>query len=362
MKTSFNFEKHRKDILDKFKKTAIEKGSFVAKEELKKEQEDIKYKISKDLELTERQIKKEYKAPSEGFEKKIISIGKQDITQEVDKCLSLKYPEEVGKHDFTLETFDISDRIPESLKLYIDTERMDAVESKSFPATFAFQRGLKQMLIDDLKKYGDGWIKNDDKENNLVKTLTYLLVNKLTEGEFSNENNINHVVFGAFDSEPVGPQTPSRKKFEDEREKRLYWRDLKERDTVYGIGFDPNSTILGEIPFSDCVSIDRYKAGERHRAGHYLSSPSKPIIIVNPLQKRFLSLVAMDENSFKNKIQKEKTKTDMGIYFGWNYDGMNEYKNKKGLSGRFGLKWTDLADWIVDLPSGKLYKITEKEK
>ena len=334
MKTSFNFEKHRKETADKLKKTILGEGFSSAREELEKEQKTPEYQVSKYLKLIKKWVEN---YPSSSLEEKSIEI----------------------------QEYDISNQIPDVLKLCADVKRIESVEKKLgkkvLPTITIERKGLKNSkvshienldneIIEELKKrhYNDDFTEKETRH--LESMLASDVVNELTNGALFDNKNINHVING-FGAKEI---------YEPRLNEWVYGQsDTVFNETKYGINFDPNSLITNvdkNAPKNGLLTKRMFfksqeefekeiKKPEREEVfmwfspggkGIFFLNASSVVVIIKPENERFL------KNSQKEKI------TGSGKY-------------EEGFSIKAKISWLDIADYIVDLSGGKLYKITENK-
>jgi len=324
MKTSFEFEKYRKNLADNLREKISESGFGSAREDLEKEKEKPEYQIAKGLKLMKRQIEHTLPEGREVF-------------------------------DLIVEEYDISDKIPNSLKFYIDKTREEMV--CKYKDRKLKNIDIKKELINSLNEYDKKEVDSELKESFwgrkiedlneefLSNLLGILLVNKLTEGALKNEDNANHTVNGEGDDGRMYPISLARKE-----------RGGLRTQTIYNVNFDPYDRYIakneGDMFFST--------AKERAR---YFRSYSQ-IIIVNPVSDRFLYL----RNRISDSEIERGRKNGEDILGKWREEKKKDWEKEKQLPDPCGFrvrfdqtfpKWVEIADWIVDLPGGKLYKITD---
>lgn len=327
MKTSFEFEKYRKNLADNLREKISESGFENAREDLEKEEEKPEYQTAKGLKLMKRQIENTHPESREAF-------------------------------DLIVEKYDISDKIPNSLKFYIDKTREEMV--LKYNDRKLKNIDLKKELINSLNQYDKKEIDSELKESfsgkkvedldeeHLANLSGILLVNKLTEGALKNENNANHVVNGEGADSSLYPVSLARKARKDIA-----------GETLFNVNFDPYERFISKGDGLLHLSV----AKER---GRYFRSYSQ-IIIINPTSDRFLYL----RNRPSDYTIKTGKENGEDVLEEWEKKKREEWEKEKRSPHPDGFivsfeqtypKWVEIADWIVDLSGGKLYRITEEKK
>lgn len=231
-----------------------------------------------------------------------------------------------------VETIDISEKIPENIQLWLDREKLK--ELGEYPDSLV---GSSKNEIEEAKKF----------------------INDITDGDFLNPEKLNTIIYG--------------------------YSDHGRHTTL--VDFNPHDRLGKADPIW-------FAAG----GSRFFRSISKRIVISDPFSQRFLDLVdSMGTSNItlnftnygdnlkrlgKNRIIKD----ERDHLFGFDHVSPNNDKLKKcidfanknkeeGLRIHFvdryvdrrvklktKITWIDIADWIIDLPAGKLYKIKEIEK
>ncbi|MCL5012255.1 MAG: hypothetical protein M1320_02415 [Patescibacteria group bacterium] len=276
MKTSFNFEKYRKDLSDELRKERDVGDHEKAEKKLKEEKNTARYKISKEL-----------------------------------KLLSSKL-EDAEYSQLEVKEYNISEEIPEDIKLYIDKERIKS-----------FETSRKTNII------------NNNSELNFDEKQLTKLIDKLSDGSFTDKNKLNTTIYGFGGGGEELPQggyiTNLSKKLQKET------LDLQ----------DPTKRLVyGEISYYGETRV-YFAAGKNP-----FYSPEKILVIADPTKKRFLKCLKrlhFEENG-ANRLDKEIEKA-------------REHPTTGGIIiFKEGTSWLDIADYIIDLPNNKLFKLKDAEK
>lgn len=332
MKFSFDAESYRKDLAEELKeKRAVSKDS--AKEFLTNEQETKRYAIAKDIKLVSSEIRK-------------MSGKESDASNGVENR---------STPELQIETFDLSDVMPEDLKLYIDAIRLKEIKRKFGEKRYPIDLGADQYPNEGkYPVYSSSEVINRDnyynaqrtdseytrtrelvKKENEIIDVAKIFVNEVTEGSFGNPEMLTHVVDGDY-GVPEGFV-------------HRYPHADKNDEIPEEIKFDIHNGGINNLWFLSGL-----------RGGTQYFAVRKVIVICNPKSERFLKKIAGEKTSnygeysqpklgrlparevFPSALASTLTGSDINIYF-----------NKPE-------SWADIADWVVDLYHSRLYKITEK--
>jgi len=331
MKFSFDFEKYRDNLADDIREKRKE-SKQEARDALEKEQKEERYKIAKEAKAVDLEIKK------------VESLAK----------------EEFEKSDLSIKTIDIKDKIPEKIQLAIDRKRLTEIK----------YRGQDEEIKKSSSKLRfDKEIMDEAKE----------FVNEITNGDFLNPERLNTAIGGyrknlphkmLSQSEKVLPKEKtenirklSKEKHKDDSSEKVY---IPETST-----FSPGDPIIGRGDNPRFPNL-WFAAGDSH-----WWDPVKQLVIVNPYSKRFKdsifyartpNLINEEERASINpKDMEDEEKREI---VNKELNKLVQYANKNTLAGievcfkreEERVLFKDIADWIVDLPNGVVYKIEEKEK
>lgn len=317
MKFSFDSEKYRKSLAEDLIKKRKESKEG-AKELLKQEKETHKYKVASEIKNINELARKTIR-------------GAEDAEKEKNK-------------DIEIEEIDINDIIPDEIRVYLDEVRLSKI-------------------YEDLGRKYTGH--KDSKNREEMRTIAAEFVDELTEGDLLNPKRLNHVINGYASSRSlIGAGTGKRvieSKVEDEDEKIFlipYSRDYSN---------DP----LRKIDTSRAPSYT-YDSGQKGlffaSGGSHWYAPEKELVICNPYSQRFKGKISFIKLSLKEvvDISSEMDDEQINELLDRAIEECGRYKESGVLIGlkdqiQF-ISWADIADWIVDLVNGKLYKITESKR
>lgn len=336
MKTSFNFENYRKalakELIDERKNVSPES----TQDKLEEKKGLVKYKISE-------------------------LLNKANKKMVLDEVLTKhKYTEKNEKNNLSLdiEEIDISNQIPEVIKLSIDLDRIDAINGETYSS-----KKQTAELHDEIIPLVEEELKNFGVESGNIGRLKTEFVNKITGGALLDGNHINTIIDAWGRSMQYEPRL----------DKNLY--GIGERllaDTKYDLPFNPNQyiTTAPDIPENfDRQDMDHYQelwfsspSSKPESINNYFSKTNK-MVIVNKNSKRFLEYLF-----FSPKIPRYSHSTLTGEnnptfekiiekYEEWLKKGLIHHSDGIILNISDQASWADIADWIINLSSGKAYKI-----
>lgn len=336
MKFSFDARNYRdnlaKDLVEKRKESRED-----AKQFLDEEKTVDRYLFSEDIKNLSTEIEKEKK------EVKSDEIERRDVDD-----------------NFEIQTFDISDRIPKDIQIYFDKIRLQKIQKeltdfpvkndyREFHKTTTHADGKRDLLLSKLNKETQHKFEMRESEIvNKMRDYDYQIrdearnfIDELTDGAFYNPNMLSHVVEG-------NSKHPA----------------LKSENRFPHVNKDSNT--LQEKSFEiDNVSLDElwYTAGG---SDQYIFDPTKVIVICDSNGKRIReSLYDLHGYGDSNKQDWAKTKSELPMKE--RFEKAMDVARKSHIGGiciTFDTEktWEEIADWIVDLYHGKLYKIVEKSK
>lgn len=386
MKTFVDFEGYRKDLADDIKKTKEEEGREVAQEKLQKIKATPDYKTTKLFHsFAQQSLPPITTLPGEIKSREKVAHGMENI----DKW----------------EVEELNSKIPPMVKDQIDWARRQELVRLINLYKVGGERITKQFSYDRLKdentKAFDSLSEEEKEEIGVKKQVQYKkvvelypdLINIITGGKYLDLRNLNHAIGGAtvYDS------------FYDADYVDTIGANPITRGTLTGNSFELNSSIRpGENNNFHVVT------GQNPWAGVHKDFP--PLAIISPnnpkarnffrdsfnpkavfpifgtreygdLQKYLKSIREFDEDG-KFVGFKVKENIHSGGYLNRllflceqpviTTDNVEGFKNtfseeylaqlKKSKGGIYS--WADIADTIVDLPTGKLYKrkYTETEQ
>lgn len=351
MKFSFDSEDYRDNLAEQLKK-GRETNKDAARELLKNEQETGRYQIARDIKVINTETRKI-----------LGGNGEPEATLEVD-------------------TIDISARIPEDIQLYFDTlrienmKKLEGVTLKAnfdyraayvYPPTlpenippFAIKRAEKRAEKDMQKHEGD--IPENKREEvqreYFNRELSYQFsdimavrfreyLNEITEGVFMDPNTLCHVVGVELDD-----RHGEEKKKEDVR-KRYPLRDEE-------------TGIYEEVPFDVMNAKSNYLWFTSGGSSYLAHGQYRGIVILCDSRNKRLQEVVSWVDAFRvpgdrdmsrlndvialNKLPASEMIGEATKKYATTYGGMKlEFKHE--------VPWVEIADLIVDLYHGRMYKI-----
>ena len=338
IKFSFDSQKYRRNLADKLREERITDRD-TAKNILDNEKKTKRYQISKDI--------------------KRVSIENKKITGENNT-----------ETEVEIQTFDISDKIPEDIKLYFDEIRLGKIKKnfklhkkyesgiqeeyqKEYSEGFYDGKYLRKMMENNLKdlpeesreKYIENMLDRDRAqtisayETQLWDKRIKDFINEITEEAFYNPLMFCHA---------VGASQTSAKA---ENMKKLLSRYVQEDDNApQEEVFDATTATASSLWFN---------AGGESR----WFNPTKIIILCNAKNERFQNEVSgvgfyREKDAEETKFIRNKSMPEMLKLL-----AERESAIKGGSTGGIRIdfkkeeKWMDIADWIVDLYHSRLYKI-----
>jgi|GEM_PF-3731431 len=332
MKFSFDFENYRKNLADELKKKRKESKEN-ARNFLGDEKKTEKYNVAEEAKGIDFEIKK----------------IKPD---QKDKIKTLKSG---GKYE--VETIDIKDKIPENIRIFIDKRRIWETKYGELEEDVESENTIE---AEELRPFSE----NEEAE---LKRL----INEITENNFSDKNKLNTVI-GAYRAiygdrlitQTSGVDMPKERAemIKKIRKERVKGKKYKIHIPYNVNQFNPKDLIWGRNAY--------FAAGD----SHWLD-PVKTLVICDPFSERFQKKANFVRPYFQSQ---EYQGAWVNPKHDSSYDPENlprarsyakniEYASRNtegGINITFKemTKWIDIAEWIVDLPNGKIYKITEKEK
>lgn len=274
--------------------------------------------------------RKESKEEAKEFADKEKATKKYQIAKEIKK-INFSIEKLERDYEIKIETFDVSEKIPENIKLYLDELRLWNIKK-----------------VTSEKKYGE----RPYADRNLIEEAENL-IDDLTEGDFKNPEILNHVIGGfSYDRAPS------------------YLR-LEKRTTLSESSGNLETT---SIPIEDAFDLNEHigfgvEAELWFGAGgsHWLRRPENAVIIVDPKRQEFKSII--------QRILYANERYQLGKRGGVeikDFRHMDEVLNKitqnangdkeGGILIEFEkgqASWKKIAKWVVDLYHGKVYKLTE---
>lgn len=322
IETSFNFQGYRDNLAKDLKKERNENGEEAGREKLKDVQQTSQYQVSKMLKL----IKKEVE----------------------------NYPgTTVEQNQLEIEQYDISEQIPEALKLCADIRRIAAIEKKAgkklLPPlvrnTLPDVADLRSLLIEELKKRK---LNIEDKDTRLMdqleRDLIFDVVNEITDGAFASENYISHAIYAYSNQEIYDSRVAE---WVAGREDQIF------NATKYGLNFDPHSLIVGV----DRNSPKQKKLRQEHPYIFFRQEPistTKEIFFSRSIYKATYSRadsVILIADPQSERFKKFTIEADV-----------QDDQAEAAYMIPVNTSWLEISDYIVDLLGGKMYKVTELEK
>ncbi len=242
-----------------------------------------------------------------------------------------------------VETIDISQKIPEAIKLLFDRSRVREILG---------EKGK----IDDV---------------HVGEKELHDLINTITKGAFYDTNKINTVLLGNPISNGLGRKSSfsvgNIKDIPTDEQDQLHYLSVPSgRPSEAMVHFPVERAV--NFPEEELRDVGVWFAA----GGSEVINGFDPIVICDPFSDRFLRRVYSvefrgDRPGFKDAMSVSSKRMD-----GWEPDNLAKYKkiieavNEEKYEGAefmfhetntdVGLQWKDIAEWIVDLPEGKLYK------
>jgi len=277
-------------------------------------------------------------------------LEQEKKTDEYDVARRIKHVNEIRKktekelekiRNIKIEEINIQNLIPTEIKLYVDRRKLNNID-------YALRKeGVfkKNIAHDEAKK-----IKTDEEMIAIINRF----INQITDGDFLNNERLNHVIYG------YGQEYPN---FAGVQNIQLNFKSNRQFFPL------PYSSNRPEIP-QDRILTEHHRKDRKHgiyfaAGGSKFCDGSNPIIICNPFSKRFMNKVEEIKMPYHNEIMKisknDKENRNNLLEF---ITCANEDK-ESGISIKFFdlygeyIRWADIADWIVDIPNEKLYRITE---
>lgn len=298
MKFSFDFENYRENLAEKIKEKKQE-SQEKAKKFLKQAKKTDQYEIAKVLKKTSFDIEK----------------IKENTKEAVVKNKS-----------YETEEKDIGDLIPEDVKLYIDKERLREIKNTGFQ-------------IPPLKDFDE-----KRREDIILKAKDF--INEITGGDFYNLDRLNTVISPLRGNHLIN----------------------EEMGTV-PVEKSPN------IYPESCIKKLWFSSN-----GSEFFTPPRILVIANPFSKNFkervMAIKKQDDSTYFHEDPSSSNRIE--DYLLSDYDNIIKKALKDANDDKLGgitiefrrsystntanTKLADIADWIVDLPREKLYKIRHLEK
>lgn len=337
MKFSFNYKEYRHNLAHELKdKRGKSKNS--AKEHLKQEKLTTpNYDLSKRLRLIDKPLNLDL--------------------QKIKNATGDKLEKTENTTDYKKEVFDISNLIPNELKVYFDQVRLLELKSK----INANEKWKKHLDIDpklipgyheelDERSLG-AWEKRKlyrpSNWRELEKTAKDL-VNKITQGALNDPQKFNHVLGGGRPD--LGIIKTSEVSLPENATPILH--------TISPISITNSRKKLEIIvPESSGFTKDKPKKIENSElyvaaGGTNFFNSALPVIIFDPKSKRFNSRCSFEiviDDNFKpidlvGALERANNHREIGILL--NIHGKN-------------VTFEDIAEWIVDLPNGIAIHLTD---
>jgi hypothetical protein len=287
---SFNEELYRQQLADEVRAVKEAAGSEQAKDLLNSKRPTDKYQIAQEIHRIKSATKREAKNAVNDF-------------------------------------IDVSAQIPDELKIYIDQQRVEELTGKSLSST------------------------NSPERLRMLQEQTVALVDRLTNGAFSNPNTFNTVVHAG---------TSMRSGYENKK-----WFSNKQGE-LHGRTFDPHERIKGASIYAAAGS-----------SGFIM--PDKEVVIIDPNSKKFRNNLLGISDATNHRLSSSLTLLEQADF---SEEAEQEFEVAKGLEiaqrdpmngviiyfnnmpranrGERDVTWRDIATWIVDLPNGKLYHFDQE--
>ncbi|MDB5194922.1 MAG: hypothetical protein JWO84_106 [Parcubacteria group bacterium] len=384
MKFSFDAPKYRKNLAHELqeKRTIDKEGAIKL---LKEEQKKLEYIVSEDIKTVQVKLEKRIDAGRDNSKELIQEEEKSQ--PELISAETLKMEGSDGaQYELEVQTLDISDRIPDSLKLKFDISRLMALDKELSDLGIGpnIANRPKKELVPELGTF-DHSINKYLYEKGIVKTASFPLddylaslgvnpqeiddmgreyfklrhdeMNKLVEGAYSDEHTFVHVL-SPYNSE------------KDERESRSKFTPLE------------RETLLNRMPHSSQENVADEEVFDVHHAysdklwfgvgESYGAKPDKITMLCDSRKERFKNeikqiqlggtfLTTEDIDKVLNEVRANPDKETLE-------DRIQVALKVGSRNGEHGIRiefkkeepWLLLADWIIDMYHGRLYKITQK--
>lgn len=381
MKFSFDAESYRKNLASEIKEKRSEGNREDAKELLDKERETLRYHVAEDIKNVLRKIEQKedvIKVDDNFSQEKTTEKGKE-ISCEVIKMTGSDGTE----RELEVRTFDVTERIPEEMRLMFDIERLAALDRKfdildigpkkfatktdvrsfnfedyitaSYPDAKEITEERRQRIYDAIcEAYYDGYTERfPDKSsafdapeikklNEFIDGLTDIqehmfayklklqelneIARDLTDGDYLRGNMLCHVV-AALGVKGDLTHLPSE---QPDDYRKLIRRRLHQKSD-------------SDIPEEDIFNVHTAESKTLWFSTKdvWSTSPNNIILVCNPKNDRF-----------KKELGDNVTDDAIDEALSSNPNNMRiEFKRKE--------PWFYIADWVVDVYHGRLYKITE---
>lgn len=332
MKFSFESEEYRKNLADKLKEERkIDKSE--AKKLLEEEQGSKQYIVSKDI-------------------KSVVTNNERTRTSAEDLASSEVLEDK--ESGLEIQVFDINDKIPQDIKLYLDTIRLREIKSSFSDVKID---GIHTLYsVESSLREHDNWNMVEDNSLNAIREPDWKkrkkeaieeealilkardFINEITNGAFYSAEMLKHIVGGEEEHKHLKSRYPHIKKGGSLLEENI---------------FDISSGGIGGLWFTAGVP------------GWF--SIRKVAIICNPNSERFQNKV-LSASPYEG-ADWEKAREKAAEWSNLQLQEMLKEATKVAERSKVGgvsitfnsrQKWQDVADWVVDLYHGKLYKISEK--
>mgnify|MGYP001564130561 CR=1 FL=1 len=388
MKFSFEAGEYRKDLADSLKAKRAESRTE-AKGLLEQERVTLNYKVSADIKKVLAKI--EGKQPNQEEEE---GLASKEVSTKVFKMEGSDGVE----HEIEVHTLDISDKIPDTLKLAHDIYRLLVLDYKlshlnvgpdiitQFAEGYLYEtlkypsvRGLinlylsaktkgedrnlfltnwPQLSDEDKKKFSEVSKKLKYETDEIVKLATQDnkgLCDVITEGAFLDEKTFAHVVGAYEEGYDMNLEEDSPEKYASLKNRYPHARP---------------DEIVGEqmLDVSDAKSKELWF----HAGGADYNNSFKMMLLCNSESERFKKevngfssynsgITGEQFTKYLQNIQPDKSKISMDDKMKAAVMMAGEQPSGICINFKREEPWLFIADWIVDLYHRRLYKITEKQ-
>lgn len=361
MKFSFEAGGYRKNLAEQLKtERSVDKDG--AEKLLEQERSTLQYQVSEDIKKVQRKIK----------EKRGESVEEENqITPEKISTEVVKMEGSDGvEHELEISTIDISDQIPDEIKLVYDIYRL-AVLDTQFKHLDLGPRVISKSESDNVRWHNWEWIVIDyvrhksGEKGDLSKELEdyvddeipkthKIFLNRITNGSFLDDQVFAHV---------VGAEEDAQRDLKKRNRLKEMWANEQGDGTVAEKAFDVRAT-----------SSERLWV---NAGGVSFTNFFKPTLLLDSRNKRlrteveslsFYNSLDRGNNSFYEylrQIRLERRTDKLPTTIDEEIDaGVMKAAEKTQVGVCLNFKrdepWLYIADWMIDAYHGRLYKITEK--
>lgn len=308
MKFQSNFEDYKNDLAKDLKEKRSESRED-AQNFLAVEKETDKYKLSRNIKIVRNEIDKN---------------KNDEIIEKIEV-------EPVG---INIEEIDINNQIPEDIKMQLDELRLHSYD-KNFEHPNAKKSGLVNFAT-----------------NKEVKRRIVNIIDLMVEGNFLSQERFNTVINAWGGNSDAKRWLYDRK--DDDFNEHQYFAPSDEVTSPLWFAangsdfyFDLQQTIVIVNPFSKRFR-ENTKSVAKFKANKY-GDRAKPEQLINLEElknstKSESEINSLLEKNIKKSLNFAKIHKEEGICISFN-----------------NVRWYDIADWIINISTGKLYKITSDD-